>query len=408
MKSIRSIYKKGVGPSSSHSMGPRKAAECFKEMLTTGVDAITVELYGSLAATGKGHLTDRAISEALYGLNVDFLWKPDEYLSQHPNAMIFKAYAGNKLVKSWTVYSIGGGEISDGSKTEKNSEDAVYDTDCMTTILSQCSNSRMSMIQYIFTNEDDSFIKSMESIWKLMKSAVRRGLKAKSVCLPGPLKLKRRANTMFKSANRNIGTVRDMNLISAYSLAVAEENADGRKIVAAPTCGSCGVLPGILYFLYDNCHMTDQNICKSLAVAGLFGVSVVSRASISGAEVGCQGEIGTACAMASAAAAYLLGGSNEQIEYAAEMGMEHFLGLTCDPVKGYVQIPCIERNAFAAMRALECASYAISTDGRHIVSFDDVVSVMNKTGRDIQHQYRETSLGGLAAVFADRFGKLKY
>lgn len=403
MKSILSLYKKGVGPSSSHSMGPRKAAELFKEKLDVSVDGITVELYGSLAATGKGHLTDKAISDALSGYGVTFIWKPQHDLPLYSNGMIFNAYINGKRVKSWTVYSIGGGEIRDGNETIDNRVDRIYNTDCITPILSECQISKQSLIEYIGAKEDGAFLSHMESTWTSMKSAVQRGLDAKDDYLPGPLKLKRRAQSIFRSANKHIGTIRDMNLVSAYALAVAEENADGGQIVTAPTCGSCGVLPGILYFLYHDCHMADQDAVKAMAVGGLFGVSVVSRASISGAEVGCQGEVGTACAMASAATAHLLGGTNEQIEYAAEMGLEHFLGLTCDPVKGFVQIPCIERNAFASMRALECASFAVSTDGRHIVSFDDVVSVMNETGRDLQRKYRETSLGGLAGILANKF-----
>lgn len=383
-------------------MGPRKAAEIFKDKLDSSVDQITVTLYGSLAATGKGHLTDKAISDVFAGHRVKFIWKPQNELPLYANGMIFKAYIHGRRVRSWTVYSIGGGEIFDGSDKPDRRRTAVYGTDRITRILAECARSKRSYLDYICSKEDDTFPSAMKSVWAAMKSAVMRGLEAKAKCLPGPLQLKRRARSIFLSARKHIGTIRDMNLVSAYALAVAEENADGGQIVTAPTCGSCGVLPGILYFLYQDCHMADTDIWKALAVGGLFGASVASRASISGAEVGCQGEIGTACAMASAATAYLLGGSNEQIEYAAEMGLEHFLGLTCDPVKGFVQIPCIERNAFASMRALECASYAVSTDGRHIVSFDDVVSVMNETGRDLQRKYRETSLGGLAGILANK------
>jgi L-serine dehydratase len=334
---------------------------------------------------------------------VKFTWKPQHELPLYSNGMVFNAYIDGKRVRSWTVYSIGGGEIVEGNKTRDPRVDTVYDTDRITQILSECFRSKRSLIEYVCAKEDGKFLSHMRSVWMGMKSAVKKGLEAKDNFLPGPLKLKRRARSIFRSANKHIGTIRDMNLVSAYALAVAEENAGGGRIVTAPTCGSCGVVPGILYFLYHDCHMADRDICKALAVGGLFGVSVSSRASISGAEVGCQGEVGTACAMASAATAYLLGGNNEQIEYAAEMGLEHFLGLTCDPVKGYVQIPCIERNAFASMRALECASYAVSTDGNHIVSFDDVVSVMNETGKDLQRKYRETSLGGLAGILANKF-----
>ncbi len=370
-------------------------------MLSGSVSMIRVELYGSLAATGKGHLTDKAISESLLDYPVEFVWKPDEHLPQHANAMIFKAYSGSDLLKSWTVYSIGGGEISEAGRHDA-AADQVYGLDSIGAIMTECSGRDLPLIDYITSKEDTGFWEKIDAIWAVMKSAVQKGLEQKAVSLPGPLELKRRAGTMFHSANKHIGTVRDMNLVSAYALAVAEENAAGGRIVTAPTCGACGVLPGILYFLYDNCHTTNQDVAKALAVAGLFGVSVATRASISGAEVGCQGEIGVACAMASAAAAFLLGGNNQQIEYAAEMGMEHFLGLTCDPVKGYVQIPCIERNAFAAMRALECAGYAVATDGHHIVSFDDVIDVMNATGKDLQERYRETALGGLAAIMENK------
>ncbi len=403
MKSILSIYKKGVGPSSSHSMGPRKAAEIFREQLDRRVDKITVSLYGSLAATGKGHLTDKAISDVFAGQRIQFIWKPQHHLPLYSNGMIFRAYIRGKPVRSWTVYSIGGGELYDPGRKTGNRDDTVYDTDRITEILAACAGSKRPFLDYIRDKEGGQFPGVMRSVWASMKSAVTRGVEAKGDALPGPLGLKRRARSLLHSASRHIGTIRDMNLVSAYALAVAEENADGGQIVTAPTCGSCGVVPGILYFLYHDCHMADRDMWKALAVGGLFGISVASRASISGAEVGCQGEIGTACAMASAATAYLLGGTNEQIEYAAEMGLEHFLGLTCDPVKGFVQIPCIERNAFASMRALECASYAVSTDGRHIVSFDDVVRVMNETGRDLQRKYRETSLGGLARILANKF-----
>jgi L-serine dehydratase len=383
-------------------MGPKKAAELFKARQTSAVDRIEVELYGSLASTGKGHLTDKAISDVFSGYPVNFIWKPKEFLPRHPNAMCFKAYRGGRMADSWTVYSIGGGEIEAEGSSEQPGSDSVYDTACLSQILSECMDPSRSFFDYILEKEPSS-LETMEVLGAVMKKAVRRGLTSETLYLPGPLQLKRRAKDMFNGAQKHIGSIRDLNLVSAYALAVAEENADGGQIVTAPTCGSCGVLPGILYFLYENCHMAEREIFKAMAIAGLFGVSVATRGSISGAEVGCQGEIGTACAMASAAAAYLLGGNNSHIEYAAEMGLEHFLGLTCDPIKGYVQIPCIERNAFAAMRALECASYALSTDGSHIVSFDSVVSVMKETGGNLLLQYRETSLGGLAAVYHDKY-----
>jgi len=228
-----------------------------------------------------------------------------------------------------------------------------------------------------------------------MKEAIAEGLEQEGV-LPGTLKVARKASTYYVKAN-NVGLVfGQIGLAFAYALAVSEQNASGGKVVTAPTCGSCGVLPAVLMFLQKQYNFSDKRILNALATAGLIGNLIKTNASISGAEVGCQGEIGTACAMAAGAAIQLLGGSPAQIEYAAEMGLEHHLGLTCDPIGGYVQIPCIERNAVAAARALECASYSMFSDGKHRIPFDTVVETMNITGRDLQASYRETSTGGLA------------
>jgi L-serine dehydratase len=274
----------------------------------------------------------------------------------------------------------------------------MYQFNSISEILAWCIENNKSFWQYCSSNETEDIWQHLPQVWLVMCDAVGRGLSSKQEYLPGSLRLKRKAPAMFSCAHERTGIGRDFNLLSAYALAVAEENAAGHKIVTAPTCGSSGVLPSVLYYFHKHNDVGTDQILRALVTAGLFGSSVAERASISGAQVGCQGEIGTASAMSAGAAAQLLGADCKRIEYAAEMALEHSLGLTCDPVNGLVQIPCIERNAFAAMRAIECATYAISTSGEHIVSFDDVVDAMNKTGRDLQAKYRETAAGGLAEI----------
>jgi len=403
MKSIQHIYKIGTGPSSSHSMGPRKAAELFSEKLTDKKCKITVELYGSLAAVGKTHLTDRAIIEGLRPLKAEILWKKEQSLPLHPNGMIFKAFDNNgRTICIWRVYSVGGGELIDDNGPIQQLSYCTYRLNTISEIITWCIENNKSFWQYCSSNETEDVWEHLSQVWLVMCDSIGRGISSKQEYLPGSLRLKRKARTMLNYAHKRIGILRDFNLLSAYSLAVAEENADGHKIVTAPTCGSAGVLPSVLYYFHKHNNIGTEQILRALATAGLFGASVAERASISGAQVGCQGEIGTASAMSASAAAQLLGADCKQIEYAAEMALEHSLGLTCDPINGLVQIPCIERNAFAAMRAIECATYALSTSGEHIVSFDDVVDVMNKTGRDLQEKYRETGRGGLAEIMRFR------
>lgn len=395
MKSIKEIYRIGYGPSSSHTMGPRKAAEAF---LQRHPDAASFEvtLYGSLAATGKGHMTDKAIMDVLNPhAQVKILWEPKIFLPFHPNGMLFKAMdAEGNVQESWTVFSVGGGALAEQGKTLPQGEE-LYSMDSLVDILHWCERTGRSYWEYVQMCEDSSLWDYLAEVWKTMREAVERGLDAEGV-LPGPLNLRRKAASYYIKALGYKDSLRTRGLVFAYALAVSEENAAGGKIVTAPTCGSCGVLPAVLYHLKKNREFSDMRILRALATAGLIGNIARTKASISGAEVGCQGEVGVACAMASGAATQLFGGSPAQIEYAAEMGLEHHLGMTCDPVCGLVQIPCIERNAYAAARALDANIYANFTDGTHRVSFDKVVEVMKQTGHDIPSLYKETGEGGLA------------
>ena len=396
MKSIKELYRIGTGPSSSHTMGPRKAAEMF---LTRHPEAASfkVTLYGSLAATGKGHMTDVAIIDTLEPTApVDLIWQPKIFLPFHPNGMNFIALDadGNEL-ENWTVYSVGGGALAEDNKQASIESPEVYGMNSMTEILDWCEHTGKSYWESVKECEDPDIWDYLREVWNTMKESVQRGLEQEGV-LPGPLNLRRKASTYYIRATGYKASLQSRGLVFAYALAVSEENASGGKIVTAPTCGSCGVMPAVLYHLAKSRDFSEMRILRALATAGLIGNIVKQNASISGAEVGCQGEVGVACAMASAAANQLFGGSPAQIEYAAEMGLEHHLGMTCDPVCGLVQIPCIERNAYAAARALDANLYSSFTDGIHRVSFDKVIQVMKQTGHDLPSLYKETSEGGLA------------
>lgn len=392
MDSIKYIFKIGHGPSSSHTMGPQRAATIFKEK-NPSADRYRVFLYGSLAATGKGHLTDYAIEEALKPERTEFVWEPTVFLPFHPNAMKFEAYKGDKLLDDWTIYSIGGGDLAD-DKTEYGKKD-LYSMSNMEDILNYCKETGLTFWEYVVKTEGEQILDYLTEVWHVMEKAIEEGLEKEGL-LPGDLGLQRKASTYKIKSKGYDGSMKTRSKIYAYALAVSEQNASGGKIVTAPTCGSCGVLPAVLYHLRHNHNITEKRIIYALATAGLIGNIVKTNASISGAEVGCQGEIGVACAMAAGAATQIFGGTPQQIEYAAEMGLEHHLGLTCDPIGGYVQIPCIERNAFAAVRALDSCSYAMLGDGTHFVPFDKVVQTMKQTGHDLPSLYKETSLGGLA------------
>lgn len=395
MKSIKELYRIGTGPSSSHTMGPRHAATIFGER-NRDASSFEVTLYGSLAATGRGHLTDVAILESLESIaKVTIVWKPQVFLPFHPNGMKFRAFdSDGNQTDQWVVYSVGGGQIAEEGQRDGNSPD-IYAMGTLSEILDWCERTGRTYWEYVEECEGSEIWDYLARVWQTMCRSVERGIDREGV-LPGPLGLRRRAATYHVRASGYKSSLQSRGLVFAYALAVSEENASGGEIVTAPTCGSCGVLPAVLYHLKKSRDFSDARIYRALATAGLIGNIVKHNASIAGAEVGCQGEVGVACAMAAAAANQLFGGSPAQIEYSAEMGLEHHLGMTCDPVCGLVQIPCIERNAYAAARALDANLYSAFTDGVHRVSFDRVVEVMKQTGHDLPSIYKETGEGGLA------------
>ncbi len=397
MKSLRELYKIGNGPSSSHTMGPKRAAEQFAGRCGE-VDAYRVTLYGSLAATGKGHLTDVAICGVLDRIApTEIVWRADEVLDFHPNGMLFEGIRGGEVVDSWRIFSIGGGALANEDSRQEEPE-SIYPMQSISEIKEWCYREGKTYWEYVNDCEGAEIWDYLDEMWTQMCDTIERGLNNEGV-LPGNLKVSRKASTfMVKSAGYS-GSLRSRAVIYAYALATSEENAAGGTVVTAPTCGSSGVVPAVLYHLATSRNFTRIRILRALATAGLFGNIAKTNSSISGAEVGCQGEVGVACAMAAAAACQLFGGTPSQIEYAAEMGLEHHLGLTCDPVCGLVQVPCIERNAIAATRALDANTYATLSDGSHLVSYDKVVEVMHETGHNLPSLYRETSEGGLAKQY---------
>ncbi len=397
MQSLKYLYRYGMGPSSSHTIGPNNAARQFKGK-TSEATSYRVKLYGSLSLTGKGHLTDKAIIDVLAPVSCEIIWS-DQELAYHPNGMKFEALNNaRQIISEWTIFSVGGGELRDeGGATGEHPH--LYSQRSMEQVLTWCSSSGRPIWQLVDEVEEDGFIEGyLADVWQKMQKSIDTGLKKEGV-LHGGLKLPRKARDFMAQARRLKDIEARTGLLSSYALAVTEENADGGFVVTAPTCGSCGVLPSVLYYSFYEKGHSNRSILNALATAGIIGNLVKENASISGAEVGCQGEVGVACSMAAGAAAQLLGGSPRQIEYAAEMALEHHLGLTCDPILGLVQVPCIERNAFAAVRAIACADYALLTDGNHLVSFDKVVKTMKKTGHDMLSLYRETSQGGLASFY---------
>lgn len=396
MESLKELYRIGIGPSSSHSMGPKRAAEIFLSRNPTA-KGFRVFLYGSLAATGKGHLTDKVLEKTFEKYPLKIIWRPDQFLPLHPNGMEFEALdQTNQVISFWQVYSVGGGALL--SQDEAASRVLVYSLKTMDNILTYCKNSNKNFWEIVQESEGEEIWNILIEIWQAMNASIERGLNTEGF-LPGVLRLPRKSSDYFKKAKNISPALQRTCLLSAYALAVSEENAAGGQIVTAPTCGSSGVLPAILRYFKEINKNSDLEIIRALATAGLIGNIIKTNASISGAEVGCQGEIGTACAMAAGAATQLLGGTPQQIEYAAEMAIEHHLGLTCDPVLGLVQIPCIERNAIASIRAINCAEFALLSNGEHEISFDEAVMTMKQTGKDLKSSYRETSLGGLANYY---------
>lgn len=397
MKSIRELYKVGRGPSSSHTMGPERACKYFLSQ-TPEADRYKVILYGSLALTGRGHRTDVAVSETLRPFPVEIVFDTETTGLPHANTMDFFAYKGENLLRQDRIISVGGGDIRIVGHPEEEKPE-VYLEKNFTEIARICHAENIRLSDYVFAKEDEHFRDFLYEIWQVMKEEIREGLTTTGV-LPGGLNVQRVAQLLYN--RRHIDErpeTKENRIVCAYAFAASEQNADCKTIVTAPTCGSCAVVPSVLLYMQEKKGFSDEEILRALATGGLIGNIVKQNASISGAEAGCQAEIGTACAMAAAALAELFEMGIDQIEYAAEVSLEHHLGLTCDPVCGLVQIPCIERNAVAAMRALNGLSLANFLTGTRKISLDMVVKTMYDTGRDINAHYRETSEGGLAKLF---------
>ena len=400
MDSLKELYKIGNGPSSSHTMGPQKAAKIFRDK-NPNAEFFKVELYGSLAATGKGHLTDWVIIETLKPKACEIIWKPQIVKEFHTNGMMFQAFDKEEnLLETWEVYSVGGGSIMEASES-RIGRSGIYPLTKLEDIIKWCKDNCKELWEYVEEYEDKDIWAYLMKIWHSMEKTIDIGL-SKTGVLPGTLKYPRKAQMFYKKARREGSRLKNTGLTFAYALAVSEENGGGGIVVTAPTCGACGVVPAVLRSIKEELSLDEEEILKGLAIGGLIGNLIKENASISGAEVRCQGEVGAACSMAAAIATYFYGGTLRQIEYAAEMALEHHLGMTCDPVGGYVQVPCIERNAVAAERALSAANYSLFTDGSHRVSFDEVVITMMETGKDLKCAYRETSEGGLAKNYKIR------
>ena len=397
MKTIKSVYKIGNGPSSSHTVGPYHAAQIFGKRYPDA-DSYEVTLYGSLAFTGEGHGTGKAILEGLPGAKIIFDRTTRDL--PHPNTMKFSAFKDGQLIASRRIFSIGGGSIRIENETSEEDKE-VYPQNSFAEVAALCQREKISIAQLIYIMEGERLREYLRTIWHAMRSAVERGLATEGV-LPGGLGLTRKAKYLYEKRCYNESADVAMNrVIAAYAYAVSEENAAENLVVTAPTCGSCGVLPSILYYMQVDRGFPEEEILDALAVAGLVGNVIRTNASISGAECGCQAESGSACSMAAAAVAQLFGLGIDQIEYAAEIAMEHNLGLTCDPVNGLVQIPCIERNAVAAMRALSSVNLSRFLYATRKISFDDVVATMYRTGLDMNEKYRETAHGGLAQIYSE-------
>lgn len=394
MQSLKKLYKIGIGPSSSHTMGPQYAAEYVNEKYPDA-EFVKVILYGSLALTGEGHGTHTALASTLKAPNeIVFNTEPQDL--PHPNTLDFIIYdKDNNEVDRVRAMSIGGGEIRIEGQPSVTAPE-VYPQKNFEEIKDYCLMNHLKLSDYVAKYEGEEIFPFLKAIWERMKLTVREGLSQEGI-LPGGLQVERKAKFLYAQRHMDeTPETRENRLVCAYAFAASEQNAGGGVITTAPTCGASGVLPAVLYYMQEKKGFTDFEICKALAAAGVIGNVVKQNASISGAEAGCQAEIGTACCMAAAALAELHFMDLDQIEYAAENAMEHYLGLTCDPVCGLVQIPCIERNAVAAMRAINALSLANFLTSTRKVKFDTVVNTMYQTGKDLMHKYRETSEGGLA------------
>lgn len=401
MKSIRDLYKIGKGPSSSHTMGPSRAAALFRSE-TPDAERYEVVLYGSLSKTGVGHGTDRVIRDVFAPKDVQIIFSESDPADlKHPNTLDLSAFRGAEKIGFMRVESIGGGDIIVEGRPGLEPPE-VYPENSFAEIAQFCAWRGVSLPEYVELNEGPEIRTFLKGVWDAMRQEVRDGLTAEGV-LPGGLNVQRKAKYLLERTHQvDIPQVRELQQVCAYAFAAAEQNADNGTIVTAPTCGSCGVLPAVLVYLQDKYKFSDDKIAEALSVAGLFGCLVKRNASVSGAECGCQAEIGSACSMAAAAMSQLMGLSIQEIEYSAEIAMEHHLGLTCDPICGLVQIPCIERNAVAAKRAIDASNLAHMLVGTRTISFDMVVRTMYETGRSINKAFRETSEGGLAKLYSRR------
>ena len=396
MKSIRDIYKIGKGPSSSHTMGPAKAMSIYVSEHPEA-ESFRVVLFGSLADTGRGHGTDKAISSATEKA-VEIVFDTEHRDLPHENTMDIYSLVGGKAQDKMRVMSVGGGDIViEGREGEGTIH--VYSESSFAEISDYCKGKDIRLSDYVFEKEGESIREFLYTVWATMKNAINEGLTTSGI-LPGGLEVERKAQYLYTRHQTDESPVtRENRIVCAYAYAVSEQNADNGTIVTAPTCGACAVLPSVLRYTQENQDFSDEQIIRALAVAGLIGTLTKTNASISGAECGCQAEIGTACSMAAAALGELYEMSIDQIEYAAEIAFEHHLGLTCDPICGLVQIPCIERNAVAAMRAINAVNLAGFLSGSRKISLDLVIKTMYETGKDLSHHYRETATGGLAKLY---------
>ena len=401
MKSIKDIYKIGKGPSSSHTMGPAKAMSIYVSEHPEA-ESYSVVLYGSLADTGEGHGTDRAIRTAT-DKAVEIIFNTVDRELPHENTMDIYSVVGGELRDKMRVMSVGGGDIEIEGREDEGASD-VYPQNSFTAIAEYCKANEIRLSDYVFVREGEGIREFLFEVWRVMQNAIHEGL-ITSGMLPGGLELERKAQQLYNKRHIDEREVtRENRIVCAYAYAVSEQNADNGTIVTAPTCGSCAVLPSVLRYMQEKHRFSDEQIIRALAVAGLIGTLTKTNASISGAECGCQAEIGTACSMAAAALGELFEMGLDQIEYASEIAFEHHLGLTCDPICGLVQIPCIERNAVAAMRAINAVNLANFLSGSRKISLDLVIKTMYETGKDLSHLYRETSAGGLAKLYSTKGG----
>ena len=395
MKSLKELYRIGKGPSSSHTIGPERACKIFLAE-NPGAESFKAVLYGSLAKTGVGHGTDGVVKSVLKNVEIECDDGSDGL--PHPNTRDLFAYNGGRETASMRVYSVGGGAIRiEGRPSGEGKE--VYPLESFAEIRRFCEEKALRLSDYAFVCEGEALKEYLKEVWQAMKASVEAGVKAQGV-LPGGLGVERKARFLYRQKHIDESAeTKENRLVCAYAFAVSEQNASAGTIVTAPTCGASGVLPAVLKYAQERRGYSDDSIVRALAAGGIVGNLIKTNASISGAECGCQAEIGSACCMAAAALGELYEMELGQIEYAAEIAMEHQLGLTCDPIGGLVQIPCIERNAVAAMRAINAVSLADFLSDSRKISFDLVVETMYETGKDISCRYRETAEGGLAKLY---------